>query len=98
MGRYLVLWEMDHSRIPVDPKERASGFKPLVAMVKQDIEKGKIKEWGGFAGEGRGYEVFDGTEMELTIHLQQFVPFVDFEVHPLVSIGQIEEMILAMSS
>ena len=69
-----------------------------MAMVKQGIEMGKVKDWGGFAGEGKGYEIFEGTEMELALHVQQFVPFVDFKVHPLLSLGQIEEMISAMSS
>ena len=50
MGKYLVLWKMVNARLPVDRKERAAGLGPLVAMVKQDIEKGKIKDWGNFVG------------------------------------------------
>ncbi len=97
MGRYLVLWKMDKSRLPVNPKERASGYAPLVAMVKQGIEMGKVKDWGAFAGEGRGYEIFEGTELELSLQIEQFIPFADFKIHPLVSLGQVEEMIAAMS-
>jgi hypothetical protein len=37
MGRYLLLWEIDRTRIPVDPKERGVGFNMLLEMVKQDI-------------------------------------------------------------
>ena len=29
MGKYMVLWEIDQSRIPVDPKERAEGWSFL---------------------------------------------------------------------
>ena len=98
MGKYLVLWKMDKTRLPVNPRERASGFAPLVAMVKQSIEMGKVKDWGAFAGQGRGYEVFEGTELELELQIQQYVPFVDFKVYPLLSLDQIDEMIRAMSA
>ena len=97
MGKYLVIWEMDNSRLPIDRKERAAGLGPLVAMVKQDIEKGKIKDWGNFVGESRGYNIFEGTEIEVMNHVQQFVPFADFEVHAIASISQVEEMIKALA-
>ena len=29
MGRYLSLWEIDKSKIPVDPKERGGGLVPF---------------------------------------------------------------------
>ena len=40
MGKYLVLWEVDQTRIPVDPKERKDAWSLLMAVVRQDIEKG----------------------------------------------------------
>ena len=98
MGRYLVLWKMDKSRLPVNPRERAAGFTPLVAMVKHGMEMGQVRDWGAFTGEGRGYEVFEGTELELELQIQQYIPLVDFKVYPLLSLNQIEEMIAAMSS
>ena len=98
MGRYLVLWQLDKSKMPVNPKERAAAYTPLVAMVKQSVEMGKVKDWGTFAGEGRGYNIFEGTELELSLQLEQYVPFADFEVHPLMSLGQVEEMIKVMTS
>ena len=51
MGKYLVLWEVDQTKIPIDPKERGEGWGLLMAMVRQDIEKGLTKEWGAFLGE-----------------------------------------------
>ena len=97
MGKYLVLWKMVKARLPIDRKERAAGWGPLVAMVKKDIEKGKIKDWGNFVGESKGYNIFEGTEIKLMNHVQQFVPFADFEVHPVATIGQVEEMIKALA-
>ena len=56
---------MSEGRTQVDPKERGSGYGVLMAMVKQDIEKGLIKDWGAFPGEGRGYVVVEGTYLEI---------------------------------
>lgn len=46
-----MLWEVDQTKIPIDPKERGEGWSFLMAMVRQDIEKGLTKEWGAFLGE-----------------------------------------------
>lgn len=97
MGKYLLLWEMDQTRIPIDPKERGTGSKALMDMVKQDIEKGILKDWGGFVGEEKGYAIVEGTEVEIGNMVQQYVPFVRFEVHPIASVSQVEETLKAPS-
>jgi hypothetical protein len=97
MGRYLLLWEIDRTRIPVDPKERGVGFNMLLEMVKQDIKKGLTKDWGVFIGETFGYSVVEGTEVEIMKQLQQYSPFVHFTVHPIGSVAQAEEMIKALT-
>ena len=45
MGKYLVLWEVDQTKIPLDPKERGQGWSFLMAMIRQDIEKRITKDW-----------------------------------------------------
>jgi hypothetical protein len=35
MWKYLALWEIDQTRIPVDPKEQGAGWSALMAMVKK---------------------------------------------------------------
>lgn len=96
MGRYLVLWEVDKTRMPVDPKERGSGWKTLMDMVKKDLKEGSMKDWGKFVGEANGYTIFEGTELEVDIHIQQWVPFVHFRVYPIASVTQTDQMIEAM--
>jgi hypothetical protein len=87
MGKYLVLWEIDHTKIPVDPKERGDGWSLLMAVVRQDIEKGIVKDWGAFVGETKGYSINEGTEVEVMNALQQFVPYCFFTVHPIQRVG-----------
>jgi len=69
----------------------------LMNMVRQDREKGIGKEWGAFIGESRGYCVYEGQELEVMKALQQYVPFVKFQIHPVASENQINEMIKGLT-
>jgi hypothetical protein len=97
MGKYLILWEVDQAKIPIDPRERGAGWAMLMAMVKQDIAKGITKDWGAFVGENRGYSVFEGSELNVMKALQQYVPFCIFKVHAIATEKQVNEMIAALS-
>lgn len=97
MARYLLLWEVDQTKIPIDRKGRGAGWAALMNMVRQDREKGLTKEWGVFVGENKGYAVNEGSELELMKALQQYVPFVSFQVHPIASESQVNEMIIALT-
>ena len=69
----------------------------MMAMVRQDLEKGFVKEWGTFVGETKGFDVIEGTEVEVMNVMQQYVPYVIFKVHPVASESQVNEMIAALS-
>ena len=93
MAKYLLLWEVDPTKIPINPKERGAGWAALMKMVRQDLQKGITKDWGTFVGETRGYAVNEGSELEVMKALQQYVPFVSFQVHPIASESLVNEMI-----
>lgn len=97
MGKYLVMWEIDNSKIPIDPKERAGGWELLMEMVVQDMEKGIVKDWGNFSGTSKGYSIYDSTKLEMMKALQQYVPFVIFTVHPIATVDDVNEMLKALS-
>ena len=61
MGKYLGYWEVDQTKIPIDPKEKGAGWGMLMAMVRKDLEKGVMTSWGAFVGETNGYCLFEGT-------------------------------------
>jgi hypothetical protein len=98
MGRYLVLWEVDRTRIPVDPRERGRGWAELMGSVRKHIEQGLFKSWGAFVGEESGYIVCEGDEVDLMKALQKYVPFVRFKLRPLASEEQINRMIEGLSA
>jgi hypothetical protein len=96
MGKYLVLWEMDQSRIPVDPKERGAAWMAFLGLVKQDLETGTVTEWGAFVGETKGYAIHEGTEVEVAVTMQQYVPFACYEVHPISTLDQVKQVTEAL--
>ena len=96
MGKFLLLWKLDQTKVPVDPKERAGAWTRMMNMVKQDLEKGITKDWGAFPGELSGYAVSEGTEVEIVNLLEQYVPYVTFKVHSVVSVSQTDEVLEAM--
>ena len=97
MGKYLVLWEVDQGRVPVDAKERGAGWGLMMKMVKKDIQAGISKDWGAFVGEINGYAVAEGTEVEVANMLMQYAPYVSFETHPIASVAQVGDIIKKMS-
>jgi len=97
MGKYLLLWEVDRNKVPVSPQERGTNYSALLDMVKQDLEKGIMKDWGGFVGEINGYCIAEGTEVEIGNMVQQYAPFVYFKVYPVASQSQVGEVVAALS-
>jgi len=97
-GTYLIIWELDQTKISIDPKERAAGYVALMAMVRKDHERGIATSWGRFIGDPRGYTLLEGTELEVMLVLEQYVPFVTYKVYPIASMSRVNEMIKAMLS
>ena len=97
MGKYLMNWQLNKSLLPVDPQERGKGFAALMKFVEQDIESGMTKDWGCFVGEGRGYCVVEGSEVDISKMVQKYNPFCLFSSHPITSFDQINEMIQSLA-
>ena len=96
MGKYLLLWEVDQSRLPIGVKERGMGWRVLMKAVKEDIKRGRTKDWGAFVGETNGYSIVEGTRLELMIQLQKFAPWTIFKVYEIASVEEVDEMIEEM--
>jgi hypothetical protein len=96
VGKYLVLWELDESRLPIDPKERGAAWAMSMAMVKNDLATGTATDWGAFVGAHQGYTIHEGTEVEVGVTMQQYVPFVKFKVIPIASVDQVSQVVAAI--
>ncbi len=89
MATYMMLWEVDTSRTPEDPKAKKAlhlGFQELIA---KQLREGIIKEWGAFAGEWCGYVIFEGSPVELHTLVSMWVPFAKFKTRELITIDEV---------
>ena len=97
MAKFLMLWEMDRTRMPVDPKEQLGGFTMLLNGVKADLEGGQLKDWGEFPGEHAGYAIMEGTEPDVLMGVSKYDPYVKFKIHSVLSLDQVVETVKALS-
>lgn len=88
-----MLWSLDKSLIPADPKERGGGWALLIDLVKKDMERGVSKDWGVFPSEGAGYCILEGSNVEIMKTTEQYAPYVDFETHPIATVDEAIELI-----
>lgn len=98
MAKYHLYWNLNEATIPADVKERGGGWGLLMAMIQQDMKSGVLKEWGSFTSEGRGFCVVEGTNVEVMKMTEQYVPFVFFEIKPVSSMEEVNELIQHLQS
>ena len=96
MPKYLMIWEVDSSRIPTDPKERGAMWVMFAEMVKQNIAAGKTIDWGAFVGEDKGYAISERSEIGLGKDVQAMYPYVKFKVHQVMSVDDVVEVAKSM--
>jgi len=97
MGKYLSLWEIDLTKVPISPQERGAGWGGLMDMIKEDLKKGILKDWGAFVGEINGYSIVEGTEVEIGNFIQKYVPWVIFKGHAIASVNQVDQIVKALT-
>jgi len=97
MGKYLILWEADESKIPIDTAERQVGWQMATEMVRQDMNDGLVKDYGSFIGQPNGFSIAEGTEEAVLNMAIKFMPFFRFKVIPIASIDQVEAAIKTMA-
>jgi len=88
MARYLVLWEVDSSKVPTDQQERIAAFSWMLDLVEKDMQAGFVKDWGTYIGELAGYAVCEATELEVEAMCQQYIPMVEFTVRGLTTVEE----------
>ncbi len=96
MAKYLNLWEVDNSKMPTDPNERAALLGEQIEMTKKMLDEGQITDWGLFAGGGAGYAIGEGTEADMLKRTMPFMPLIKFHIHPVVSIDEVAEVMKSM--
>ena len=92
MAKFMVFWETDPSRVPLDPKERASWYDLMYDMVEDDLKKGET-DWGQFPASMKGYCIFEGlTEEKIEERLRRYIPYIKMEIQPVLSLSQVRKL------
>jgi len=91
MAKYLLLWEVDSSRIAEDPGARKQHWNAMQEAVKQQLEAGQMSDWGLCVGELTGYCIVEGTQADVAKVTRGYVPWVNFQVSEVASIHQAME-------
>ena len=96
MAKYLVLWEMVPENIPKDPAEQGKLFRHFMEIVQKATAEGTTKDWGIFPGCNGGYSVHEGTpETSFTIALQ-YMPYVRFDIKPVLTTAEVGKVMQSM--
>jgi hypothetical protein len=96
MGKYLMLWEIDPTKAPIDPKERSAIWQAFMSVIKQDLESGVLTDWGAFVGTINGYCLAEGSAVEVGVMTQHYVPYVSFKSYPTASVDEVVEVVKKM--
>jgi muconolactone delta-isomerase len=63
-------------------------------MTKADLKAGAMKDWGCEPGGWSGYAIHEAkSETELNTILQKYIPYIHFEVTPVLTIDQFVESV-----
>jgi hypothetical protein len=85
MPVYFGLWHFRGELVPPDPKVQIPMFEAFVALYKSQVQSGDLKESHAFLEGDRGYFISgDISHEKLLMLIQQWLPFVTFEVHQTV--------------
>ncbi|MEM2106998.1 MAG: DUF3303 family protein [Candidatus Bathyarchaeia archaeon] len=94
LARFYVKWRLEPARVPLDTEERIKGWLSMLEMVKADINAGATKDWGIAAGGDFGYAIIEAAnETEVFTSLLKYIPYVQFEVVPILTVNQTIESI-----
>jgi len=93
MPKSYMRWRLDPQHIPLDPEKRAKLWLKMLDMVKADMKSGAITGWGICYDASAGYAFSDLSPQELYTVMLKWMPYVDFDVKPVLDVDQVIESI-----
>jgi hypothetical protein len=74
--------------MPATPEETGKLLISMLETVEAGLHTGKLKDWGQLGNGRDGYAISESNEEELFAAMLQWMPFITFEVFPVVSADQ----------
>ncbi len=81
MGKFLLLWEMDNTRLPKSPEKQMTIFAWLINMAREDFKCSMI-DWKGLISVRAGHTIFEGTNQEIEQVITKYDPYINFTIYP----------------
>ena len=82
--------------LPKDPKERTKLILSMAEQVKKQVDSGFTKMWGISAGGGHGFAISEKDPKELYGSMITAIPFIKFDVKPMLTIDEMIEVMKGM--
>ena len=93
MSKFFIRWQVDNSKMPAAPEEAGKLFISILETVEAGLHTGKLKDWGQLGNGRDGYAISESNEEELFAAMLQWMPFITFEIFPVLSASQSMEAI-----
>lgn len=90
MGKFILLWEMDSTKLPKSPEKQMTIITWLINMAKEDF-KCSMMDLKGLLNVRAGHTIFEGTDQEIVQIITKYDPYINFTVYPTRSANQGEE-------
>ena len=91
MAKYMVLWEVDTSKTPEDPKAKKAQFLGFGKIVAKQLKEGVVKEWGLFAGEMSGYTICEGSAVDLHTYTTMWTPVAKITARQVMTVDEVNK-------
>ncbi len=88
MPKFYIRWELDLTKIPVNPEERVKLWLTMLEMTAADLRAGVLKDWGMCSDASCGYGFSELSEADLYTALIKWMPYVKFDVKPVLTVTQ----------
>jgi hypothetical protein len=95
MPKFLIEWK---GNVSLNSEDYANLLKitlSLLEMVKAGMKSNKITDWGAYCDMRTGYMIIEGTQDEIMPELLKYMPYVLFDVKPVVNVDQAIEAVKA---
>ena len=89
--KFLTLWELFSEKMPVDAEAFPRALRGLAQRVKQDIDGGKLREFGVFTEGGKGYMIAESSAKDLYATLLFYRRYSKLTVHSFISLEEVAD-------
>jgi len=84
LAKYLTLWHLNPTAVPLDPAEHVKLNEMLYARIDNMLKKGEIMEFGFFLEGSSGYAISEGESADTFDLLTGFFPVIRFEPREII--------------